>query len=276
MNRSRAFVVSAALLAARTAALHAGQPHMSVTPDAIPFGTAQVGTTVGGDSVNIQNDPGGSDLSYSVTLSAGDTGDFLLSCDGGGSACLSGIVPAGQTKTVIVAFHPIASGARSATLTVSGNDFANPSEPVALSGTGIDLVFANGFEPGDVAWSSCVGCIDASPPATIEDLSAQPGAAAGTVDLQWTAPTEDTLGGGAAADYVVRYSATDILDEVDWENAGDIFPLPTPSAPGSTEQMTVTSLVPGGSFYFVVRAWDEASNLSPLGPSAFAQATPEP
>lgn len=150
-----------ALLAAgffRALAAAAGQPSMTVNPDFVYFPSQQVGTPSIAEYVTIENAPGGSQLGYSVVASGPDTADFLLSCDGGGTACLSGQVNPGQSVFVHVTFVPSWAGAREATLTVNGNDFTNPSETVDLYGVGWESVFADGFEIGDTGFWVCTGC----------------------------------------------------------------------------------------------------------------------
>ena len=52
--------------------------------------------------------------------------------------------------------------------------------------------------------------------------------------------------------------------------------LPIPTAPGTTQNMVVSGLAPGLTYFFAVRAVDDGGNLGPLGnsPSAVALAPP--
>ena len=134
-------------------------------------------------------------------------------------------------------------------------------------------LFADGFEtPVDWLWSACTGC-DVDQPAEIDDLAAEPGTEEGTVDLTWTAPTEDTAGGGAATAYELRSSEVGIETHAQWLDATAFPVVFTPGSPGFAEQLTVNGLTPGVLYYFVVRAVDDGKNQGPIGPSASAQAT---
>ncbi|HET9912949.1 MAG TPA: hypothetical protein VFQ13_13725, partial [Anaerolineales bacterium] len=70
---------------------------------------------------------------------------------------------------------------------------------------------------------------DTIAPAAI-NLSAAAGTNAGTVVLNWTAVGDDgNTAGGAAKNYFVRYSATQIVTETDWNNASAVTNgIPTP------------------------------------------------
>jgi YHS domain-containing protein len=116
---------------------------------------------------------------------------------------------------------------------------------------------------------------DATAPAAISGLTATSDANAGTVVLGWTAVGDDgTTAGGAAASYLVRYSPGEILTETDWDNATPVTTgIPTPKVAGQAETMTIAGLTSGQTYYFAVRAQDEASNRGGLSnsPSALVQ-----
>jgi hypothetical protein len=158
MKRFRNVLAIAAAGFLRAFAATAGQPSMTVNPDYIYFPAQEVGTASYEDYVTIENAPGGSQLGYSVVASGSHVADFQLSCDGGGTACLSGQINPGQSVTVHVTFVPSWAGDRQATITVNGNDSQNPSETVDLYGIAFESLFLDGFEIGDPGlWSSCVG-----------------------------------------------------------------------------------------------------------------------
>ena len=115
---------------------------------------------------------------------------------------------------------------------------------------------------------------DIDPPAAITNLAALPGPANGSVNLTWTAPAEDaSLGTGTAASYQVRYALTP-LNAGNWVTATAVTSgLPIPAAPGVSQQMTVTGLVPGVPYYFAVRAQDEEPNLGGMSNSPTQPAT---
>lgn len=113
---------------------------------------------------------------------------------------------------------------------------------------------------------------DNSAPAAIADLTAATGAAAGTVELSWTAPGDDN-NTGTAASYEVRYSTIAISDEATWNAATPVTTaVPVPSAAGSEESVTVSGLTPDATYFFAVRAEDEGGNLGDLSNSPSAAA----
>lgn len=109
---------------------------------------------------------------------------------------------------------------------------------------------------------------DLDPPAAITDLLASRGPSNGSVNLTWSAPAEDsTTGLGAASSYQVRYSLH-LIDANNWDSAMVVTSgLPTPGAPGESQQMTVSGLVPGLTYYFAIRAQDDEPNLGGMSNS---------
>ncbi len=100
---------------------------------------------------------------------------------------------------------------------------------------------------------------DAVPPGDITDLAATTGATNGSVNLTWTAPSDNI---GVTA-YQVKYSKTAINDETDWANATAVTSgIPMPGSAGTVESMTVNGLPLGVTYYFAVRAQDATPNLS--------------
>lgn len=77
-------------------------------------------------------------------------------------------------------------------------------------------------------------------------------------------------GGGACASYQIRYSTSAITTA----NFGDAVlvdsGVPTPAAPGTTQQCIVTGLVGNTTYYFGIRAWDAqgtpCTNIAAAGP----------
>ncbi len=120
---------------------------------------------------------------------------------------------------------------------------------------------------------SALAFTDITPPAVIANLIATTGTTEGSVNLAWTAPGDDGIIGTAAA-YLVKWRADGVIDtEEKWNTAtGAGGTVPTPQAAGSPESMTVTGLTPGATYYFSVRAQDEAPNTGalPTSPSAVA------
>jgi hypothetical protein len=99
------------------------------SPPAFPA-TPQ-GTVSQAETITVANS-GQANLSIEgISLGGADPGDFVVSS----SACLSA-VPPGASCQITVNFAPQTQDARSATLQISTNDFANSPAVVSLSGTG--------------------------------------------------------------------------------------------------------------------------------------------
>ncbi len=125
----------------------------------------------------------------------------------------------------------------------------------------VRLVHASGMRV-NVDAIQIYGAPDLDPPAAITNLAASPGPLNGSVNLAWSAPAEDSATGtGTVASYLVRYSLNPI-DSGNWETATAVTSgVPVPGVPGASQQMTVSGLVPGVTYYFAVRAQDEEPNL---------------
>ena len=103
---------------------------------------------------------------------------------------------------------------------------------------------------------------DATPPAAIDDLAAVTGQNDGEINLSWTAPGDDGMIGYATA-YEIRYS----LDNINSTNWGSALPWsipPDPTSPGTAQSVTLTSLVPGETYFVGIKAYDDAANPAPL------------
>lgn len=111
---------------------------------------------------------------------------------------------------------------------------------------------------------------DVTPPGRVDDLDAVPGDAHGEVDLSWTAPGDDE-NIGIAAYYVVKYSIAPIT-ETNWPSATTVADPPAPLESGTFQSFTVDGLDEGETYYFGIKAYDEAGNVSPLSnvPNSFA------
>lgn len=81
-----------------------------------------------------------------------------------------------------------------------------------------------------------------------------------SVSLTWTAPGDDSLS-GTASQYDLRYSTTAIT-ATNFASATRFTAAPTPSAPGTRENVTVTGLNPGTTYYFALKTADEVPNWS--------------
>ncbi len=108
-----------------------------------------------------------------------------------------------------------------------------------------------------------IGTPDTTPPAAIDDLQATTSALFRSVDLSWTA-VGDNGSTGRASTYLVRYrpaSEGAINDDASWNQATPVITgIPSPKSSGQTENMTISNLDPGKTYYFAVRAQDEVPN----------------
>jgi len=105
-------------------------PTASVSPSNVAFGDSPVGTADTAQSVTVTN--GGSAALTVSGASVGGTNasDFTITSNG----CTASVAPAGSCS-ITVGFTPGATGARSATLTISDNAAGSP-RAVTLSGNG--------------------------------------------------------------------------------------------------------------------------------------------
>lgn len=82
-------------------------------------------------------------------------------------------------------------------------------------------------------------------------------------NLQWTAPG-DNRNIGTANSYIIKY-ANDEINQENWNSAKQILNLPPqPQIAGSIEKFSVTGLSPNLTYYFAIKARDEAQNESGL------------
>jgi hypothetical protein len=110
---------------------------------------------------------------------------------------------------------------------------------------------------------------DGQPPEAITDLEVT-GTTAAQANLQWTVPDGDP------AVYDIRFSTDPIENDSDFENAQQVDDPPTPSAPGETDEATVTGLTPDTEYFFAIKSSDTFGNTSDLSnvPSATTENAP--
>ncbi len=86
----------------------------------------------------------------------------------------------------------------------------------------------------------------------------------GAVILHWTAPGDDG-NSGRATGYDLRCTPAvngPIDTDEEWNAADQCEGEPIPSMPGSSDSVMVIELVPGGSYYFCIKTYDDANNYS--------------
>ncbi|MBU0456502.1 MAG: chitobiase/beta-hexosaminidase C-terminal domain-containing protein, partial [Gammaproteobacteria bacterium] len=101
--------------------------------------------------------------------------------------------------------------------------------------------------------------IDIVAPSAIGNLSATR-LDSTSVLLSWTA-SGDNGSEGVASSYDIRYS-TSTITEQGWNNAAQVENEPAPKTAGTADVATVTSLSPGHIYWFAIRVYDEAQNIS--------------
>ncbi len=166
---------------------------------------------------------------------------------------------------------------------------ASPSLPIGWNsdylsgvwGSSASNVYAVGYgHNGSVNWpmlyhSSQVGQ-DLLAPGDVTNFSATTGISNGSVNLSWTAPADDAgnNGSGPVDSYLVKYSTSPFTS---WSDGTPVTSgLAEPTAPGTTQTMTVSGLTPGILYYLAIRAQDEQYNLSANYVTASATAKSPP
>ena len=108
---------------------------------------------------------------------------------------------------------------------------------------------------------------DTAAPAVVNDLAAEPGSQAGSIDLTWTASGDDGASGTASV-YDLRWS-TSPLNESNF-GQGTSINTGLPLIAGSAESLTAAGFALGSTYHFALRVGDESGNQSPLSNGATA------
>jgi hypothetical protein len=127
--------------------------------------------------------------------------------------------------------------------------------------------------------ASATTIADSVPPQWVGNLKGMPSHTAKGVDLTWTAPADYGNNGAGpfpCAAYQLRYSTSPILYDdggATWNAATAVTGLPVPKAPGSAESFTVIVPTGGATYYFAIKATDDASNISQVSNCAAAKSS---
>lgn len=149
------------------------------------------------------------------------------------------------------------------------------SDPEKLQGNGTSLLAGVNLKGGtalnnnvDNFTVSSAPVDDAIPPAKITNLVVS-AVTSRSADLSWTAVGDDGTT-GVASSYDVRYSISPITTNTNFTQATQAADAPTPAAAGTNETFTVRGLQPSTTYYFAIKAIDDASNQSEMSntPSA--------
>ncbi len=102
---------------------------------------------------------------------------------------------------------------------------------------------------------------DGIPPAAVTNLATS-SPTSSTITLTWTAPGDDG-NTGTATSYDIRYS-TSTINDANFASATQVPGEPSPAAAGTNQNVTVTGLTPGTTYYFAMKTSDEVPNVSAL------------
>jgi hypothetical protein len=115
---------------------------VQISPTSLSFGNQTVGVLSASQSVTLTN-TGNLALTLAISLTGTNSGDFLQSNTCGTS------VAAGGSCSIMVAFKPLAAGARTAAVTITDNA-SNSPQSVSLAGTGVGAMVT--FSPGSLTF----------------------------------------------------------------------------------------------------------------------------
>ena len=122
-------------------------PGVSLNPTNLNFGNQTVGTSSAAQKVTLTNNGTAALTISSITLTGTNTSDFTQT-----NTCpiSPNTLAINGTCTISVTFSPTASGARSASVSVSDNAAGSP-QSITLNGTGVTSIvyFSDGFESGN-------------------------------------------------------------------------------------------------------------------------------
>ncbi|MBI3097529.1 MAG: hypothetical protein HYY93_04680 [Planctomycetes bacterium] len=132
------------------------------------------------------------------------------------------------------------------------------------------VAFDNVGQMGPVSGDSVFVNVDGISPAAVSDLTvlslppSEP--TSSTLTLRWTAPGDNGNLGTATA-YGLRYRTGGAVTPGNFLSSTPVTGLPTPSAAGSTETVTVTGLTPATVYFFGLGSVDDVGNQSLLSNS---------
>lgn len=100
--------------------------------------------------------------------------------------------------------------------------------------------------------------IDTVAPSSITNLNAN-NPTSSSIDLSWTAPGDDGTN-GTASSYEIKYATVDINNDDTCDASTDFIHSLDPDTAGNNQNITVTGLSNSTTYYFCIRAIDEAGN----------------
>jgi len=103
---------------------------------------------------------------------------------------------------------------------------------------------------------------DVTPPAAISDLAAS-GATLTSLTVTWSSPTDDDVS-GVCESFDLRYSATPIATDADFDAASPVAGAPNPDVAGTAHTVILTGLTDSTPYHFAIKTTDKAGNVSGL------------
>ena len=110
-------------------------PAATVTPSSLDFGSLLIGTTSGSKTITLSSNGGAALAISSIDVTGTNSSDFSQTNNCGAS------VAAGTSCSIAVTFSPTATGAMTASVTITDNA-SNSPQTVSLTGTGTDYSFS--------------------------------------------------------------------------------------------------------------------------------------
>jgi phosphodiesterase/alkaline phosphatase D-like protein len=221
------------------------------------FGTDTTGNAsamVGTDNVLILKDDLGNVIDGVVM--ADNSGSFTTT--GGRGTRYNVIITSGQWNGPSSSTSPAVNIENAAVIKTAGTNNRVLQRNAASADTD-----ASGFSKNDWGLSNAPtsgivnsALADPTPPGSITDLSVA-GQTADSITLSWTAVGDDSYTGNASK-YVVRYSSIAILvTATDYFNATDFTNTLASPAVGVSTGVTIGSLMPGTTYWFVAVGQDD-------------------
>jgi hypothetical protein len=143
-------------------------PEVNLTPTSLTFATQAEGTTSPAQNINLTNNGSASLTITSITITGADPSDYAQT-----NNC-SSTLAAGFSCNIAVTFSPIATGTRTASITVTDNATGSPHS-VSLTGTGkAGALPAVTLSPTTLSFPNVALNTPSSQPVTVKNTGAAP------------------------------------------------------------------------------------------------------
>ncbi|NLI09835.1 MAG: PQQ-binding-like beta-propeller repeat protein, partial [Elusimicrobia bacterium] len=109
---------------------------------------------------------------------------------------------------------------------------------------------------------------DTIAPSAASDFSAQPGPLSGSILITWTAPGDDgNYNNNFQGGYIIKYATYPIVTQSLFDSASSYLSSPIPASAGAQQSAVIYELENETTYYFALRTYDKAYNISSLSPS---------